>query len=118
MTLTTYTELEQGTDEWLAARCGIVTASVVGQLITKGAPDALSVACPKCEAQAADPCMSTARKVPSPVKTIHDERSAVASSLPPVYKVATGDMSRTLALTLAAERITGNVEQVFPSRDK
>ena len=34
MTLTTYTELTQGTDEWLAARCGIVTASVVGQLIT------------------------------------------------------------------------------------
>jgi len=34
MTLTTYTELEQGSDEWLAARCGIVTASVVGQLIT------------------------------------------------------------------------------------
>ena len=34
MTLTTYTDLEQGTDEWLAARCGIVTASVVGQLIT------------------------------------------------------------------------------------
>jgi len=34
MTLTTYAELEQGTDEWLAARCGIVTASVVGQLIT------------------------------------------------------------------------------------
>jgi hypothetical protein len=29
MTLTTYTELEQGTDEWLAARCGIVTASVI-----------------------------------------------------------------------------------------
>jgi hypothetical protein len=34
MTLTTYAELEQGTPEWLAARCGIVTASVVGQLIT------------------------------------------------------------------------------------
>lgn len=34
MTLTTYTDLEQGTPEWLAARCGIVTASVVGQLIT------------------------------------------------------------------------------------
>lgn len=34
MTLTTYTELEQGTPEWLAARCGIFTASVVGQLIT------------------------------------------------------------------------------------
>lgn len=34
MTLKIYEELEQGTPEWLAARCGIVTASVVGQLIT------------------------------------------------------------------------------------
>jgi len=34
MTLQVFTEIEQGTDEWLAARCGIVTASVVGQLIT------------------------------------------------------------------------------------
>lgn len=34
MTLTTYNELEQGSDQWLAARCGIVTASVVGKLIT------------------------------------------------------------------------------------
>ena len=34
MTLHVYEDLEQGTDEWLAARCGIATASVVGQLIT------------------------------------------------------------------------------------
>ena len=34
MTLQVFTELEQGTDEWLAARCGIITASVVGLLIT------------------------------------------------------------------------------------
>ena len=34
ISLTVYDELEQGSDEWLAARCGIVTASVVGQLIT------------------------------------------------------------------------------------
>lgn len=34
MTLTIFDDLEQGTDEWLQARCGIVTASVVGQLIT------------------------------------------------------------------------------------
>lgn len=32
--LTVFDDLEQGTDEWLAARCGIITASVVGQLIT------------------------------------------------------------------------------------
>jgi hypothetical protein len=34
VSLEIFTELQQGSDEWLAARCGIVTASVVGQLIT------------------------------------------------------------------------------------
>lgn len=34
MSLKVYEDLEQGSDAWLAARCGIVTASVVGQLIT------------------------------------------------------------------------------------
>jgi len=34
MTLHIFDDLEQGSDEWLAARRGIVTASVVGQLIT------------------------------------------------------------------------------------
>lgn len=34
MTLTTYDNLEQGSDEWLAQRCGMVTASVVGKLLT------------------------------------------------------------------------------------
>ena len=34
MTLTVYEELEQGTHEWLQARCGLLTASVIGQLIT------------------------------------------------------------------------------------
>ena len=36
MTLHVFDDLEQGSDEWLAARRGIVTASVVGQLITPG----------------------------------------------------------------------------------
>ena len=34
MALHVYEDLEQGTDEWLAARRGIITASVVGLLIT------------------------------------------------------------------------------------
>lgn len=34
MTLTVYEELEQGSHEWLQARCGLLTASVIGQLIT------------------------------------------------------------------------------------
>lgn len=35
MTLTVYEHLEQGSSDWLQARAGIVTASVVGQLITR-----------------------------------------------------------------------------------
>jgi hypothetical protein len=117
MSLEIFTDLEQGTDEWLAARCGIVTASVVGQLITKGSPDALDVHCPKCQALPAEACISAARKVPTPIKTAHDERVAKASALPPVYGVADNDTSRALTLTLVSERITGYVEPIHPSRD-
>lgn len=34
MTLQIFEDLEQGSDAWLAARCGIVTASVMHQLVT------------------------------------------------------------------------------------
>lgn len=34
MSLTVYKELLQGSEEWLQARCGVLTASVIGQLIT------------------------------------------------------------------------------------
>lgn len=34
MSLEVFEDLVQGTDEWLAARCGLLTASVVGKLIT------------------------------------------------------------------------------------
>lgn len=34
MTLTVYEDLEQGSPEWFQARCGIVTASTVGKLLT------------------------------------------------------------------------------------
>lgn len=69
MTLKIYEELEQGSSEWLAARCGILTASVVGQMIT-----------------------------------------------PKTIKPAANDTARSLANTLIAERITGHVEPIQPSR--
>lgn len=69
MTLTILTDLEQGTDEWRAARCGIVTASVVGKLLT------------------------------------------------PTLQVANNQGSRGVALTLAAERITGYVEPGYVGDD-
>lgn len=34
MTITIHADLEQGTDEWLQARCGLLTASTIGKLIT------------------------------------------------------------------------------------
>lgn len=41
MTLTTYADLEQGSEKWLDARCGLLTASTIGKLIT---PATLKVA--------------------------------------------------------------------------
>ena len=41
MTLTTYAHLEQGSQEWLDARCGLMTASNIGKMIT---PATLKVA--------------------------------------------------------------------------
>lgn len=64
MTLTVYENLEQGSSEWLEARRGIVTASVIGQLIT-----------------------------------------------PSTVKVANNATSRSKIAELAAERITGRVEE-------
>jgi hypothetical protein len=69
MSLHIYPELEQGSDPWLAARCGLLTASVVGKLIT------------------------------------------------PTLKVADNETARGLILTLAAERITGRVDVVYPNAD-
>lgn len=115
ISLQVFRELEQGSDAWLAERCGTVTASIVGQLVTKGAPSALTVDCPTCPRLAGETCVSTARKVPTPIKTIHPERTARASELPPVYGPADNDTSRMLTNLLVAERITGHVVQGFTS---
>lgn len=58
-----YDQLEQGSDAWLQARCGVITASVIGDFLT------------------------------------------------PTLKVASNDTSRRRALSLAAERITGHVNE-------
>ena len=118
MTLHIYDDLEQGTEEWLAARRGMVTASVVGQLVTTGSPDAGSVGCPTCEAKPTKPCMSMARKKdPAEIKTFHPARAAKADALPPIFAVANNDTSRNLTSLLVAERITGWSDPTFMSDD-
>lgn len=117
MTLTVYKELVQRSDEWFAARCGIVTASVAGKLISIGPRDPMSVVCRKCNAASDDPCISLAAKKPTPIKTFHDERTARAAELPPVYTPADNDTSRGVVAGLVAERITGIVEPSFVTDD-
>jgi hypothetical protein len=117
MTLVTYPDIIQGTPQWDDARRGMVTASAVGQLLTVAAPDATAVACPTCGAEVDGPCISAARKTPTPIKTFHDTRAAQAATLPPVYRTATGDTAKGLMLTLAAERITGHTEEMRMTDD-
>lgn len=112
--LTTYPELEQGTPEWLEARRGIVTASVVGKLIAASRPSGVEFTCPECGALPGGPCVSLARKEPTPIKTLHSVRVA-PDDAPDILDPADGDTARGLIRLLAAERITGHVEPTFQS---
>lgn len=115
MSLRLYEDLEQGSDAWLAARCGIVTASVVGQMVSSRQPSAIETGCPECGAEAVYPC--TGKRSPGPLKTLHPARAAAARELDRVIAAdVTSDTARGLIMTLAAERITGHVEPVMPSR--
>lgn len=116
---TIYAELEQGSPEWLQARCGVVTASVIGQLITSSKPGADMYTCPKCDASIGDPCISVAAKEPKPLKVMHSERFTVAaeSNAAPILSVAMTDTARAAILRLAAERISSHVEETFTTWD-
>lgn len=116
MTLTIHADLVQGSEAWLAARRGIVTASVVGQLIAIGPPPAIGSACPECGATAGSPCISRGRKVAVPIKTLHTSRTA-PDDAPKTIEPAANDASRSLTTTLVAERITGWSEPVYVSDD-
>lgn len=116
MSLTVHTDLVQGSEDWLAARRGIVTASVVGQLITVSPASAIVAACPECGAEPGSPCVSRARKEPAPIKTLHSGRMAPADA-PKVIEPAANDTSRALTMQLVAERITGWTEETYVSND-
>jgi hypothetical protein len=121
MTLTIHDQIEQGSEEWAAVRRGIVTASVVGRLLSVGALGALDYECPECDAPAESPCISRSRKVPTPIKTPHAIRATVAADRakdsPPVIEVADNETSRGLVDTLIAERIAGWTEDLPITQD-
>ena len=118
MALRTWTEeeLPQGSDEWLQARCGVITASTIGKLITVGTIGASGYGCPDCGAEVDQPCMSKASKTPKPITTFHGARSAIAAGVGAMsLTIAHTDTADALLLNLAAERITGHVEEMFVS---
>ena len=115
MTLHTYPELEQGSEEWLQARCGILTASVIGNLVSSRQPAALETDCPECGATPNGPCLG--KRTPDPIKTLHPARAAAARELDRVITAdTTSETALGLIMTLAAERITGFVEPNLQSR--
>lgn len=118
MTLHEYPDLEQRSDQWLALRCGMVTASVVRELVTTKARGAVDFACPPCGAIALEPCRS--KRTGAPIATLHPERIAIAKAddSPPVLVLADNETTRALAAFLAAERIAGvDPDGTFVNRD-
>lgn len=107
MTLTIHDDIEQRSEEWLKLRTGMVTASVVGQLVTTKPLTAIDFDCPACEAPTRESCRS--KRTGAPIATLHPERAAVAKEddSPPVLVLADNETTRTLAAVLAAERIAG-----------
>ena len=110
-----YPELEQGSEEWRQARCGIITASTVGNLITSERPAPTEVACVDCESTPGNPCNDLRNG--KAMKGVHSARTALAATMPSRLVTADNDTSRGLILTLAAERITGRVEDSYTTFD-
>ncbi len=117
MTLTILDNLVQGSQEWHDQRRGLVTASVVGRLITVRKLGAIDFDCPACGALAQGPCLSKTAKTPTEIKTLHSERTPKAAQKTTVIEPASNDESRGLTATLAAERITGFTEPTYMNDD-
>lgn len=106
MTLHIYDDIEQRSAEWYALRCGMVTASVVGQLVTTKSPDALEVAC-ECGADVGLPCLN--KRSGKPMASLHATRTSAAKERPPVLAIADmrSEAVRKLAGLVASERVAG-----------
>lgn len=119
MTLRIMEDVEQGSEEWHDQRRGMVTASVVGSLLSVGKLGAIGYGCEKCHALANDPCVSL--RDGKPIKTLHPERATTAeanrATAPLVIEVANNETSRSLTKLLTAERLTGFTEDTFTTAD-
>jgi hypothetical protein len=124
MTLTEYPDLEQGSDAWHDLRRGMVTASVVGQLISVGYLGAEAFGCPDCDAEPNDPCRSKVKRAGEygTIKTFHQARADIAASSRGdehlvIEPARNSDVARRTTMLLTAERITGFTEPTYVSDD-
>lgn len=118
MALTTYPDLVQGSEEWLAVRRGMVTASTIGQLLTVRKLGAIDYSCPECSAAADNPCQSI-RKPGATIKTLHPARAECArkQDSSTVIEPASNPESRSLTMLLASERISGWTDPTWINDD-
>lgn len=110
-------DFEQRSPEWEDARRGMVTASMVGRLISINPADPICTDCPTCKAEVGSPCISVARKEPTPIKVPHDNRALAAATLPPVFGPSNSETARVTTTLLVAERITGWSDPIFTTND-
>ncbi|MCT7373204.1 YqaJ viral recombinase family protein [Mycolicibacterium llatzerense] len=116
MALTEYPAIEQRSEAWYDQRRGLVTASVVGSLLSIGTCTAIDFDCPNCLAFAGEPCCS--KRTGEPIKTLHTERAAVAKrDKTLIIEPASNDTSRDLTALLVGERISGHTDPTFVSDD-
>lgn len=109
MTLTVFPNVDQRSEEWFEQRRGIVTASVVGSLISVGREKAADFDCPECAAAPAFPCIG---KRGGELKAMHTERADHARKNGKlVIEPASNTDSLATTERLVAERITGHTEQ-------
>ena len=80
--------------------------------------DSVAAATSRAAAEPEQPCVSRARKTPTPIKTTHPARTdlALSSGLTELAP-ATGSTVDALTFGLAAERITGIVEPIYVNAD-
>ena len=114
---TIHNNVQQGTDEWLELRRGLVTASSVGNLLSVGTLGGGEFDCPECESGAGDPCRSVTKSAAT-LKTMHPARNQRArdAAITTIAPARTPE-AKTFTMLLAAERITGWSDPVYISDD-
>lgn len=117
--ITIHNGVEQGTDEWLGLRRGLVTASSVGQLLSVGTAGAGEFACPTCGATPTYPCLSVAKNGgATTLKAFHPARTAYArDAVITTIAPARTPEAKTFTMLLVAERITGWSDPMYVSDD-